>query len=519
MRYTLPQVSHITRKDGVFYYRRRLPQRLGEVAVSLRTRLYREAEFLAGVVDSSFEAALTQAKAAVTAEAPDLNAILRGYLKEALEKHLQSELTPSGAVPVGRWPLGMLEAAEADGRAALADRDYRNLRETIENLMERHSLPEDLRDRLGIGVLEAELRLIREAIRRAKGETPLVFPEEAEQAHAPSPPPPPSHEKTKAPASPPSPPSAPTVSALLEPFFKNREERDHTSHHDMRQERATLSRFMEVCRDRPVDTYNRGDVSRFMDTLRRLPTHYGKSPKDKTRTIAEIIAEADAKGSPRLTDKTAKRHLSALAVFFRYAMDLGHISRTQREELVAEHAFKVQRGAKEQRDSWTAEELRALFSSPVWTGCADAVHRASPGPHIIRDAKFWLPLLALFHGARLEELADLYRRDLKMVEGIWTLHIVETLEKPEGGVRRLKNKNAARLLPLHPELMRLGFLEYAQGIAINPDDPSSLTWNHKGQTRSGALASPDGSPTTVRLSASIGLVSPTMPSDTRPSRA
>lgn len=32
---------------------------------------------------------------------------------------------------------------------------------------------------------------------------------------------------------------------------------------------------------------------------------------------------------------------------------------------------------------------------PVWTGCASARERSKPGSVIVRNAKFWLPILAL----------------------------------------------------------------------------------------------------------------------------
>lgn len=37
------------------------------------------------------------------------------------------------------------------------------------------------------------------------------------------------------------------------------------------------------------DRYARSDMTRFMDTLRRLPAGYGKPPKAKDRTLAEKI--------------------------------------------------------------------------------------------------------------------------------------------------------------------------------------------------------------------------------------
>lgn len=135
----------------------------------------------------------------------------------------------------------------------------------------------------------------------------------------------------------------------------------------VKQERTTLRHFVEVCGDRPVDGYHRGDVTGFLDTLRKLPATYGKSPKDKGRALSETLAEAAQQGSAGLTESTIKRHRSALTQFFRFAMDQGHISNATRANLVDDHRFgKADQSAREQRDAWTSEELTKLFASPVW---------------------------------------------------------------------------------------------------------------------------------------------------------
>jgi hypothetical protein len=97
---------------------------------------------------------------------------------------------------------------------------------------------------------------------------------------------------------------------------------------------------------------------------------------------------------------------------------------------------------------WSGDELRRLFTSPVWTG-SHPFYRAERGDKIIRDALFWLPLLGLFHGNRLEEFAQLRREDVKEAEGAPYLRITD-----EDG-RQLKNERSRRDVPLHPELIRL----------------------------------------------------------------
>jgi integrase len=79
------------------------------------------------------------------------------------------------------------------------------------------------------------------------------------------------------------------------------------------------------------------------------------------------------------------------------------------------------------------------------------------------EAAFWLPLLGLFTGARLNELAPLTAADITRDEatGIACINIKEVLEQG----RPLKTEGSARVLPVHPELIRIGFLRFTDEIA------------------------------------------------------
>lgn len=113
---------------------------------------------------------------------------------------------------------------------------------------------------------------------------------------------------------------------------------------------------------------------------------------------------------------------------------------------------------------WEGERLKALFSSPIWTGCLSEGRRSRPGRLIVKDEKYWLPLLGLYHGNRLEEFAQLQRADVRQEDGIWFLDINDE------GDKQVKNEQSKRRVPLHPELKRLDFLGYVEKTAPNPQD-------------------------------------------------
>jgi integrase len=71
----------------------------------------------------------------------------------------------------------------------------------------------------------------------------------------------------------------------------------------------------------------------------------------------------------------------------------------------------------------------------------------------------WLPLLALFTGGRRGELAALTAADVRRESSIGEMLWIT--ENRESG-KTLKTKNSQRVVLVHPELVRLGFLEFVQ---------------------------------------------------------
>lgn len=67
-------------------------------------------------------------------------------------------------------------------------------------------------------------------------------------------------------------------------------------------------------------------------------------------------------------------------------------------------------------------------------------------------------LLGLFTGARAGELAQLYTSDIVKIDGIWSILIRAT--KPD---QKLKTVNAERVVPVHSELIKAGFIEFVKG--------------------------------------------------------
>lgn len=106
------------------------------------------------------------------------------------------------------------------------------------------------------------------------------------------------------------------------------------------------------------------------------------------------------------------------------------------------------------RDEWSEEELQRLFGLPVWQR-----YDLPQGKNAGLDAAYWVPLLGLFTGARITELAQLRVDDLEEVDDVWYLRIEETAEG-----QSLKARASKRTIPLAVGLIDLGLVDYRRDI-------------------------------------------------------
>jgi hypothetical protein len=106
---THADATRLTRKDGVYYYRRRLPgPDRTDVAVSLGTRNFREAEHLAEGLD------LLYSRTVKTVSDPsELRTILRNFLREVLEDDTTMRLAARPGLPVYTSPDQVNEERDA----------------------------------------------------------------------------------------------------------------------------------------------------------------------------------------------------------------------------------------------------------------------------------------------------------------------------------------------------------------------------------------------------------------------
>jgi integrase len=213
----------------------------------------------------------------------------------------------------------------------------------------------------------------------------------------------------------------------------------------------SIRRFVEVHQDRPLNAYTKADVRSFLSMMRRMPRQVPKALKGAAMPAILEFMTAHPE-TPSVTPKTVNAYLKDLFMVFNFAMACEMSAQNPASNL----RVVDRRVQSELRLPFDIEDLRFIFQeSPIYAGCLSSRQRFRPGPRIIRDAAFWLPLVALFTGARLGELAVSEVADYKYEKGLWYLDIHAAADN-----RHLKTISSDRRVPLHSELIRIGFLEY-----------------------------------------------------------
>jgi integrase len=73
-----------------------------------------------------------------------------------------------------------------------------------------------------------------------------------------------------------------------------------------------------------------------------------------------------------------------------------------------------------------------------------------------KDSYKWATLIGIYTGARLNEICQLELADIQQAGGIWFFNLVDEGDSN----KRFKTSAALRKVPMHDELVRLGFLDY-----------------------------------------------------------
>lgn len=197
----------------------------------------------------------------------------------------------------------------------------------------------------------------------------------------------------------------------------------------------------------PVRDLSRTQGRHLRATLVRLIK--GKQQSDiATDGLNACLTDDDAM---RISVTTANNHMNRLREFFRWCGSMGFIERNPLpdDNLPAPKTAKIAK-----RDPITNAEAQRIFAHPLFVE-----HKGIKTKQIQHASHFWLPLIAAYSGMRLGEISQLHVSNIRKIGEI-NCFVVEASTNHH----YLKTANAERAIPIHNELLRLGFLQFVDDI-------------------------------------------------------
>ncbi|QND85589.1 Integrase [Chromobacterium vaccinii] len=201
--------------------------------------------------------------------------------------------------------------------------------------------------------------------------------------------------------------------------------------------------------DVPASALTRQDFLKVAELLDTYPSNGTK--RYPGYTPLEMAVEGKKLDSKDvLSIRTRNKHTDRLSTVCKWAAQNGLILRN-----LAEGLGREEKGlASSARQPFTLEDVQRLFKAISDHKCVDPRKRdQTPKPFM-----YWMPVLAYYTGARVNELASLRYKDIVQVDGVHCFSITQQND----GENETKTEAGSRIVPIHPELIRLGFLEFAE---------------------------------------------------------
>jgi integrase len=235
--------------------------------------------------------------------------------------------------------------------------------------------------------------------------------------------------------------TGPLLSKILELWLAERQPPAQTE----RDWRLVVRRFTELHGDLSVDTISKAHVREFKDALLQIPKVLPR--RIQKLSVPKILAATKGMNQPRLSAGAVTKQLKALQSLLSWSVANGYLEHNVAMGITVAQAKEVA----DKRIAFDADDLQKIF--------------AEIGQFRVRNPSgFWLPLLAAYTGARAGELIQLGANDICHRDGIDFISI-----NAENG-KSLKTKSSIREVPIHPELVKCGFLEYVAARRAAGDD-------------------------------------------------
>lgn len=244
-------------------------------------------------------------------------------------------------------------------------------------------------------------------------------------------------------------PTSPLFSEIIIPYIDVKK-KDYKNDRDIRVLENTFSMFIEIIGDKYVNEYNGKEAHKFIETMRRLPKHYGKS--QHYTPIMDAISAGDfqektGKVVDRVSDVTVEKKVILMSGLWDFMVPIEHVQRNIWK------GFKFSSEKVRDVEDWSEENLTRL-SNLRWTSKT-----------LSRKTYAFITAIAAYSGMRQGEICHLRCEDFVQTEDGWMMYVQEHAPTEVDGklvAFTPKNEAGERVVPVHPELVKIGLIKHVE---------------------------------------------------------
>lgn len=454
------RIPYLFLRDGIFWFRMPIPGHLTErlksreIKGSLFTRDKIKAKRRCRALSSAFEGLLGTASEMPELDHATIKTLIRSYFQTLLNKAEEiAQLAPEDEKFDVDWEIQSMKGEQQKLTSQLQTRKFDDTtiseaRKILDQV--GYNQPSSLDDQfhqLCLAVVRARQENQRILIAKLLGNFAAIAPEDSlfsDMAFNGLP---------AMPGAKGAIPGTKSIDDLIAAYIALKEKADWVSKTKNENVRS-LGLFGEITgAKRPINTLKTEDISNFRNTLMELPSNYVKNKAWAGKPLSFILAAG--KDHAKLAAKTRSKYFSNMRGFLGWCIAEDHLQAMPGSKI---SMWSSAGKAKDAKKPFSHSDLQAFFSSPLYVGYASPSRRHKPGTILTRDGKYWIPLIGLFSGMRLGEIAQLLISDVKTSESIWFFDISK--EGDDG--KQIKTASSYRRVPIHPKLIELGLLAYIE---------------------------------------------------------
>ena len=243
-----------------------------------------------------------------------------------------------------------------------------------------------------------------------------------------------------------------SLSSNIDAFFE-RKRIEGKSVKEIGSDRTIAEDFVEIIGDIDFSRVTKKEVSHYIDIQTKLPTNRKKSPKYRDSNIQQLV-EMNLSDEETQSPQNINKKLTKLVAFGNWGVRQGILSSNPFSGM----KFSVKKQSRS-RNPFTADELRKILHPETYFQYTTKFeHPFMPNRSTLQMPYYWIFLLGIFSGMRTNEMCQLRLIDIKKVSNIWFMFVEDS------GETKVKTESAVRKVPVHPQLIQLGFVDYVSKL-------------------------------------------------------